>query len=296
MGKPLDGGGCRVYRTCMNLERKINRALRNLTFGDLPALSDAKRAYASERAALGFREVAGAWMSAPSDVAKYREGEGRVIYGMALAAHKASGHNVCLWEDHCAKACVAKSGNGGYPAVTAARIARTNLWANDPAAALTLLVRGMDNAVRAHGTLNVAARLNTFSDIRWERVLPFWFWTRFGFVKFYDYTKAPLRARPVATVPGNYSLTYSVSSRSTQEEIAAQRAAGRSVAVVVETRGGIDRRTGDKRPLPTVMSANVVDGDRDDRRYADPEGAIVMLRRKGSLSAGDSLVRDPRSI
>ena len=44
------------------------------------------------------------------------------------------------------------------------------------------------------------------------------------------------------------------------------------------------------------MSATVVDGDTDDRRYSDPPGAIVMLRRKGTLKAGDPLVRDPRSI
>ena len=276
-----------------NLERTIGNSLRNVTFSDLPSVADARKVYGAIRGAHGFTPQPGLFLSEPDAIAKYGEGEGRAIYGMALAPHRASQWNACAFEDSCADPCVAGAGNGGFSSTQRARIVRTELWAEHPKVALALLVGGLDKAIAKWGATNVAARLNTFSDVRWERVLPAWFWTRFGLVKFYDYTKHPLRSRP--ELPGNYSLSYSVSPRSTKAEVARQRAAGRSVAVVVETRGG-KLRDGSKRPLPTVMSATVVDGDTDDRRYADPPGAIVMLRRKGTLKAGDPLVRDPRSI
>ena len=275
------------------LERTIGNAVRNLTFPDLPTMAEARKVYGAARGELGFSPQPGLFLSEPDAIAKYGEGEGRAIYGMALAPHKASAWNCCTFEDKCADPCVAGAGNGGFDSTKQARIARTNLWGKNPAVALTLLVGGLDKAVAKWGARNVAARLNTFSDVRWERVLPAWFWTRFGLVKFYDYTKHPLASRP--TLPANYSLCYSVSPRSTRDEVERQRAHGRSVAVVVETRGG-KLSDGTKRPLPVLMGARVVDGDTDDRRYTDPPGSIVMLRRKGTLKATDPLVRDPRSI
>ena len=49
-----------------------------------------------------------------------------------------------------------------------------------------------------------ACRLNGTSDIQWERIFPRLF-TEFADVRWYDYTKLPMRS-----VPHNYHLTYSL--------------------------------------------------------------------------------------
>jgi hypothetical protein len=155
-----------------------------------------------------------------------------------------------------------------------------------------MLCDGIDKAQRMHPE-GVGVRLNIYSDLRWERILPEWFWERFANVQFFDYTKLPMRSRPINSLPENYRLTYSVSGRSKDAEIAEQLAAGRGVAVVITVRGGkteLPDGTRGYRPLP-VTGARVVDGDLNDRRYEDPAGAVVMLRRKNNLPVLSPLVR-----
>lgn len=286
-----------MTHTPKQLEDQLTQALRNLGEEDLPARRVAMARYASMRVRFGFKYRAGAFLSREADVDKFTEGTGRAIVGMALAPHTSSGlANVCAWEDHCAAPCVANSGNGRYDSVRNARAARLALWIEDPSAALSLLVSEISLAAeRNGGQEHLAVRLNAFSDIRWERILPVWFFERFAAVAFYDYTKHPAKSRPAHTLPDNYRLTYSVSPRSTRRTVAAAVAEGRSVAVVIATKGG-KLRDGSKRPLPEVPGATVVDGDASDRRFTDPVGALVLLRRKGSLGASDPLVRDPRSL
>ena len=286
-----------MTRTPKQLETQLARALRRVAPEDLPAKRDAQETYARIRVTYGFKYRAGAFLSRESDVEKFTEGTGRAIVGMALAPAASSGlANVCAFEDHCAEPCVAHSGNGRYDSVSNARAARLALWIEDPRAALVLLVSDLELAIRrADGAENLACRLNAFSDIRWERILPDWFWQRFAAVAFYDYTKHPAQSRPARTLPANYRLTYSVSPRSTGRTVAAAVAEGRSVAVVIATKGG-RLRDGSKRPLPDVPGATVVDGDLSDRRFTDPVGAFVLLRRKGSLGASDPLVRDPAAL
>jgi hypothetical protein len=155
---------------------------------------------------------------------------------------------------------------------------------DEPRAFVSLLVHLLDRKV-AKG--DIAVRLNGFSDIRWERVLPGWFWTRYANVTFYDYTKHSLSSRPIATMPDNYTLTYSVTERTTVAQLQ-RELAERNVAMVVDVRGG-KRRDGTYRPLP-IVKHRVVDGDKNDRRFDDPDGSIVMLRRKGTLPSHDPLV------
>ena len=127
--------------------------------------------------------------------------------------------------------------------------------------------------------------------------MPTWFWKRFAKVVFYDYTKHPLSSRPVSSLPDNYKLTYSVSQRSTVQQISIQRKAGRSVAVVVETRGGKIPNTKDYRPFSVeVDGVSVIDGDANDRRYLDEPGSVVLLRRKNGLPKSNPLVRDDQQL
>lgn len=206
-------------------------------------------------------------------------------YGLALAQANLSGYNVCRFSTpECRAHCVAFAGNGAYPAVIAARIVKTQFLMGDPQSFLALLVHEIDKAVVKHGRINV--RLNTFSDIPWERVAP-WLFTRWGdAVAFYDYTKDWSRGDAVDgdRLPMNYHLTYSASERTTRDDIRWMVASGASVAVVV--------RVKKSEPMPEHFSAwavdiPMIDGDKTDDRTLDA-GVVVGLRPKGTMRNGKS--------
>jgi hypothetical protein len=280
------------------LERGLAATLSALAPADLPSVREARQVRASIRGRYGFQATHSPLLTPPTGNEKARKGTGAPVWTLSLAPGASSDvAETCAFRGACSAPCVAHAGNGGFPTSVRGRQARTALLVEYPAHFLALLVAELDRATAdssgRRNTRRVEIRLNTFSDLRWERILPAWFWVRYSRSRFYDYTKHPLRSRPAGTLPGNYSLTYSVSERTTASELAAQRAAGRSVAVVVPVRGGTDRRTGKLRPLPaTPPGVPVVDGDANDRRAADPAGALVLLRRKGTLRANDPLVTD----
>lgn len=270
------------------LERSIRSAVADLEVADLTPRRDALRGYAASRAAVGLSRRPGIFVSGGSDIAKLGEGIGLPAYGLALAPHSLSGSNVCPWSTvSCRRSCVAYSGMGTAPSVLAGRLARTHFLVNDPVGFVSLLVSELDRIVGTEGEISM--RLNAFSDIRWELMLPRWFWGRFSSVRFYDYTKASVGRRP--NLPANYALTHSVSDKTSPSYIAAAIGAGRSVAVVIPTRGG-KTADGTKRPIPADYHklGTVVDGDLNDRRYADPAGSLVVLRRKGTLRADSPMV------
>lgn len=266
------------------LETDLAKALRNVELDDLPSLFDARRDYAEARARNGFKALVGELLTDETGNEKLAKGDGVRLFMLALAPHTTSSiGNLCPFSTpSCRDSCVAFSGNGGFPAVLRARRARVEFLVSNPASFLRVLVDILDKAVAKS---DIAVRLNGFSDIRWERVLPDWFWARYSDVKFYDYTKHSMASRP--KLPKNYSLTYSVTEKSTNSEILKAKSAGRSIAVVVPVRGGKLRTTGVLRPLPFT---GMIDGDINDRRFNDPAGSVVALRMKGSLRPEDGLV------
>jgi hypothetical protein len=123
-----------------------------------------------------------------------------------------------------------------------------------------------------------AVRLNGTSDIPWERLHPEVF-ERFPDIRFFDYTKVVARMwqflsgqadeRPW---PENYHLTFSLSEKNRSDAQALLRQGG-NVAVVF---------------WPSVPKSwkgfRVIDGDRHDARFFDPEGVVVGLSAKGIAS------------
>lgn len=272
------------------LERVLIAALQHCTPDTLGDTRAARELLAGYRAAAGFAHAPAPILTPPTGNLKAGEGKGLPIYTLSLSPADESGAaDLCPHSTpECRAHCVSHAGKGTLPSVQRARQYRTRFLIDHPAAFLTLLVAELDRAT-ANNRRGAAVRLNTFSDIRWERVLPAWVFDRYSRTRFYDYTKHPAVAR--GGLPRNYTVAHSISERSTRADVERARAAGRSVVVVVDVRGGIDRRTGSKRPLPAAPGS-VVDGDTNDRRYADPAGAVVMLRRKGSLPSGSSFVAD----
>lgn len=211
------------------------------------------------------------------------EHAGYLTTALHLAPAMVSGRNVCPHATQgCADACLNTAGRGAMPAAQTARIRRTRFWARDRAGFMATLVDELERhqrSARARG-MRAAARLNALSDLPWERfpvrrggeVLPHVF-AAFPDVTFYDYTKWPIRLRPLVAEISNYSLTFSL-AEDNDAHAAAALAAGVNVAVVF---GG---------PLPERFRvgdvvAPVIDGDANDLRFTDPPGCFVGLSAKG---------------
>jgi hypothetical protein len=134
---------------------------------------------------------------------------------------------------------------------------------------VSLLAAEIDKAFGKHGE-QLRVRLNTFSDIRWEDIVP-WLFTERPHVHFYDYTKDWAH-----NPPANYRLTLSVSERTSDAKATARARDGQNVAVVFTTRKG--------DPLPAEWHGiRVIDGDASDNRSDDPGGVVVGLRAKGRM-------------
>lgn len=209
----------------------------------------------------------------------------RPVYGLSLAPARESGFNVCPHSTPlCRAGCVAFAGKGELPRIQAARIAKTQFLAKHPLSFLRLLQAEIERAIERHDE-QIGVRLNTFSDIPWERVAP---QLLASFhpkeVLFYDYTKDWSR-ESIAI----YHLTYSASERTSEAAIEAACCAGRNVAVVFDTKRGHE--------LPrTHLGIPVIDADESDDRTADPRGVIVGLRAKGRMRRKEYLLGFVREV
>lgn len=228
-------------------------------------LKEAKSIWAEYRTQFGFKEISVKLLTPPKNNLKLNK-SGK-SYGLALAASRASGTNVCLDSTPvCVNACVGKNGNGLYPKVVQARIAKTRFLFEHPEEFSAILCSELLNLPDGTGV-----RLNTFSDIDWTQSR--WLFDTFRNLRFYDYTKdwnrSPLK---------NYHLTYSVSERTLEEEILDFQLMGRNTAIVFSTKP--------KEDLPKkFLGIKVIDGDKYDDRWLDPKGVIIGLRAKGKMRA-----------
>ena len=253
------------------------------TFSDLVA--ESQQVFDELRTAQGFKSSA---KLLSGDISKLNK-DATSILGLALLPAEHSGlANLCAFSDSCADSCVAFSGNGSFPTVYRSRLAKTELLLDYPLAFMTLLVSELFEAWNKNQ--NLAVRLNTYSDIRWERVAP-WLFELFSGVQFYDYTKHTTKSRPADSLPQNYHLTYSISERTTATELQRNADIQRPLAVVVSIRSGKQSTTGEMRPIPkTWRGMPTVDGDSSDARWTTPQGSVVILRRKHTLAKNAPMI------
>lgn len=261
--------------------------LKQYTFNEI-SLKAANKTYAKVRAMIGLKETAGSWFTPPNANVKFTHTVERYTYGLSLmpaqsgrafcldngfeaAAAALDKFNVCPHSTPmCRQGCLATAGKGCMSDVQAGRTARTLLWAIDPHAAYTLTCHHIRRVVAKHGAENVAIRLNTLSDIRWEVVLPPAFWQEFADVQFYDYTKAWGTYDRRALLPENYHLTVSASERMSVDAVRDAVQCGVNVAVVIGQHADA--------PKPATWAGlPVVDGNATDARYLDPQGGHVVL-------------------
>ena len=196
-------------------------------------------------------------------------------WNLSLAASTASGFNVCPRSTPaCEAICLMVQGRGKTSSVQKARIGQTVDLFQNRARFLADLSDDLDTVYRlvSKAGRRPVVRLNTFSDIRWERRLPL---DRWSDIQFYDYTKIPNRR--IEQFP-HYDLTLSASETMSDADILQHLDNGRRVAVVFDS---LYRR---RDPLPTEWNGvEVVNGDNHDFRFLDPPGALIGLSFKGSV-------------
>ena len=116
-------------------------------------------------------------------------------------------------------------------------------------------------------------QLNGTTDIRWELIKlgDYNIFESHPDVQFYDYTKIP--NRKVADYP-NYHLTWSYSSANPKYEELFWDVIRKGMSVAVVFRKPVN--------MTTWRGYKVVDGDKDDLRFLDPQSSIVALYAKGA--------------
>ena len=206
------------------------------------------------------------------------KGYGYLTGILHLAPHTQSGYQVCpSATDGCSSACLYFQGRGSMDSVQEARIRKTRTIFENRAGFMADLAKDIASIVRRaqKNNLKPCVRLNGTSDIRWERT---GIMEQFPNVTFYDYTKIKNRKR----LPKNYSLTFSRSEATTNDEWRQAIDDGMNVAVVF-------RNTLPERwHFNWEESVPVIDGTTHDLRFLDPKPCIVGLTAKGSAKKDTS--------
>lgn len=134
--------------------------------------------------------------------------EYRTTY-LALLPANLSGFNVCPFHKHCLQDCIGVfSGQNHMIDKIESKLIKTLLFQYDSELFIQILMKDLERfqkSCRKEKKLP-AVRLNTYSDVLWERKFPIIF-SEFPSIQFYDYSK--VYSRRYSKLPANYDLTYS---------------------------------------------------------------------------------------
>ena len=188
----------------------------------------------------------------------------------------------------CIDGCLHTSGRAGIiktgettNTILAARERKAQLFYTDRDAFMALLFKDVAKLIAecAKTGAQPCIRLNGTTDIRWELILVDGknIFEHFPQVQWYDYTK--IANRKVSHIK-NYHLTWSYSKANAAYakmfDIAIEQ--GMNVAVVFRN-----------KVKPAAFNGlPVIDGDKDDLRFLDPQGVIVGLYAKGKAKKDTS--------
>jgi hypothetical protein len=169
----------------------------------------------------------------------------------------------------CANPCIVGSGCGAMGNVIAGRKNKTEFYHADRAAFIEQLKRELTNFWKLCSRHNIRGyvRLNTFSDIQWERPENGSIPQSFPELTLYDYTKLASR---LDRVPDNYKLMFSYSAAPKyQNQVRRALKSDRPISVVFNG------------PMPDrFLDRPVINGDDSDLNNLDHIGHIVGLRFK----------------
>ncbi len=188
---------------------------------------------------------------------------------------------LCASAGECAKFCLSNTGRYVMSPAIKARINRTRFMIEARNEFLDQAEREIARFARRARKkgYKAAIRPNLLSDLTWlGRELA----ERLPGVQFYDYTKhrAMVDRERLDRLPPNYHLTYSISERDIADAMIARgEMEGINCAVVLDTPKG----SRFPKTMPILdHRVRVIDGDKHDLRFLDPDPAIVGLRYKGN--------------
>jgi hypothetical protein len=193
---------------------------------------------------------------------------------MHLAPSNLSGYQTCAGASPgCRSSCLNTSGKGRLTGCQVGRIKKTKLFFEHRELFAELMRIELNYWMRRADKLGMglAARPNGTSDIKWEKVFP-WMFNEFNQIQFYDYTK--LTNRFGGSLPENYFLVFSRSEEK-RNQTACDRLMTQGVNVAVVFKDFKKALTEGYKGL------RVINGEKSDRRYADPRGVIVGLPALG---------------
>jgi len=177
----------------------------------------------------------------------------------------------------CREGCLNTAGRGAFNSVQAARHRKTQMLLKLPDQFDLQLRADLDRFQRycQRKGIQPVVRLNGTSDYNWKEVI-----VDYPSIQFYDYTKVYNRVSK--NWPSNYHLTLSYSEANEKYRAKVVEYAnkyGANMAVVFR----------DKNSIPkTFLGREVIDGDRDDLRFLDPENVVVALYAKGKAKKDTS--------
>lgn len=196
--------------------------------------------------------------------------------------------NVCAMAAtaKCFEGCLNMAGRGGLNSVQAVRLSKTRRYMQDRAGFMVQLVEDLEAFVRycQRKQVQPCVRLNGTSDIMWENGHPVVrdgvrhgsVMDAFPEIQFYDYTK--IFKRVDKPLPANYSLTLSYSGANPEyaSQVLKRVHEGKAnLAMVYRSRAVVERVLADQ-------TYKVIDGDKTDMRFLDPQGGyVVALYAKG---------------
>ncbi len=225
------------------------------------------------------------------DNAKFgKSAKGAEVYqvGVTMAPATESGYDVCAYKSAgCSGSCLNTTPRNTWDTAKLARIRRTLLVLVHPTEAKAYIARDLARCARKchkNGWL-LAIRLNTMSDLAWERLFAEIFKAR-GEAQFLDYTKNPdrywqwlgqRRADPykLERFAKNYHLTFSRSELN-EDKCRLFLHEGGTCTIVVRTEA--DRA---KLLANGYKGFPCINGDLHDRRWEDKPGHWVVLIAKG---------------
>ena len=168
----------------------------------------------------------------------------------------------------CMDLCLKDEGRGKMQTVQNARQSKTDLWLNDPDTFLEMLFEEIFVFRRRcqKSGHQAAIRLNTISDIAWEK---YGIFEEFPDVIGYDYTK---RVQRLGNTPANYNLIFSYSAEPAYQG-SVNKALQTETPIAVVFRNGLPSQ---------YLGRDVIDGDKSDIINVNAGPVIVGLRAKGT--------------
>lgn len=194
-----------------------------------------------------------------------------------LLSSDQSGVNVCPMAKvaQCDLPCLVSAGRGRMNSVYYARLRKTLFWAEYQDKAIALIKKDIERLEKKAKSLGLrlAVRLNGTSDIRFEN---YGIIQAYPHIQFYDYTKLANRKN----IPDNYDLTYSYSGALPYQEYVNMVLEGpMRIAVVFRSKQDVQALIDNNIKY---LGRTVIDGDRTDLRFLEPDNVIVALYAKGS--------------